>query len=520
MPDPHHREGSLDSSACVRLDGSPLTLETLDEIYGQPISVEITDRLWERMAVSRAVVDRLAAGEEPVYGVNTGFGHLCRRRIDRDELGALQENLIRSHAVGVGRPAPDSIVRWMILFKIHALGLGYSGVGRQAVQCLADMLNHDVLPIVPDQGSLGASGDLAPLAHLVLPMISEGRVRCGGVEMPAADAFAAKGIEHVRLGAKDGLALVNGTQFMSAYAAAVLVRARRAARHADVIASMSLEALRGSIKPFEARLHALRPHPGAIDTAENFRTLLGDSEVMASHADCDKVQDPYSLRCIPQVHGASRDGISHAGNVVETEINAVTDNPVIFDDGTVVSGGNFHGQPLALALDYLAIALSELASISERRIYLLLSGHDGLPISLIQATGLNSGFMVPQYTAAALVSENKMLAAPASVDSIPTSLGQEDHVSMGARAATKAWQIMHNVETVLAIEQMCAAQALDYRAPLKSGIGPRIAHQVIRERIPHAEQDRLFGQDIQTSLALLRSNRMIQAIEKELGELA
>jgi len=375
------------------------------------------------------------------------------------------------------------------------------------------------LPVVPTQGSLGASGDLAPLAHMALPMLGEGRVRVGGDEFPAGVALARFDIEPIRLAAKEGLALVNGTQFMSAYGAALLVRARRAAKHADVIASMSLDALRGSVKPFEARLHALRPHRGAIETADNMRTLMRDSEILASHVHCDRVQDPYSLRCIPQVHGASRDAIRHAADVVEIEINAVTDNPVIFADGTTTSGGSFHGQPLALALDYLAIALCEFASIAERRIYLLLGGQDGLPSMLIQQAGLNSGFMVPHYTAAALVSEAKLLASPASVDSIPTSMGQEDHVSMGATSATKAWRVMDALETVLAIEQLCAAQALDFRAPLRAGIGPRTAHAVVRELITHAEEDRLVSRDMQQSLALLRSQRVIDAVERALGPL-
>ncbi len=503
----------------VRLTGEHLRFELLDRIFDRPVDVTIADEVWKRIDASRKVVERIAEGTEPIYGVNTGVGNLCTRRIGKDDLGQLQNNLIRSHAVGVGPPVPDRIVRWMLLFKIHALGLGYSGVKRDTVQCLADMLTRDVLPVVPEQGSLGASGDLAPLAHLVLPLIGLGKVCYNGATRSADEVFSETGIKPVRLGAKEGLALINGTQFMSAYAAAIVVRATRLAGHADIIASMSLEGLRGSVKPFDVRLHELRPHPGAIESAENMRSLLRDSEILPSHEHCEKVQDPYSLRCVPQVHGASRDAIRHARQIVETEINAVTDNPIVFQDGTVISGGNFHGQPLALALDYLAIALCEFGSIAERRIYLLLSGHDGLPSLLMQDTGLNSGFMLPQYTAAALVSESKLLASPASVDSIPTSLGQEDHVSMGATAATKAWRIMQNVETVLAIEQMCAAQALDYRAPLKPGIGPRTAHAVIRQEITHTEEDRLFGADIETSLALLRSQRVLKTVESELGTL-
>lgn len=504
----------------VLIDGASIGLDVLDGQFGRRLSAKLTDEVWAKVDRARERVVAIAEKGDPVYGVNTGFGNLCRKRIDAKDLDKLQYNLIRSHAVGVGPEAPPEVVRWMLLFKIAALSQGYSGVQRSTIRCLCEMLAADVLPVIPNQGSLGASGDLAPLAHMVLPLIGEGKVKVDGVTMPAAEAFKRKGIETVTLGPKEGLALINGTQFMSAYGAAILVRARRAIRQADIIASMSLEALQGSIKPFDARLHEVRPHPGAIETAANFRSLMRDSEVLASHADCDKVQDPYSLRCVPQVHGAVRDVVRHASEVVEREINSVTDNPVIFDDGSAISGGNFHGESIAMALDYLAIALCELASISERRIYLLLSGHDGLPVLLMQDTGLNSGFMLPQYTAAALVSEAKILASPASVDSIPTSLGQEDHVSMGATSATKAWRLMNSVETVLAIEQMCAAQGMDYRAPMKAGVGPQTALDTVRERIKHAEEDRLFGEDMEASLALLRSCRVLERVESGVGKLS
>ncbi len=504
----------------VLIDGSALGLDALDGQFGRRLTVGLTEAIWGKVDGARERVSAIVSRGDAVYGVNTGFGNLCRKRVDANDLDKLQYNLIRSHAVGVGPKAPPEVVRWMLLFKIAALSQGYSGVQRSTIGCLCEMLGADVLPVVPNQGSLGASGDLAPLAHMVLPLIGEGKVAVDGVVMSAGEAFRSAGIEQVTLGPKEGLALINGTQFMSAYGAAILVRARRAVKQADVIASMSLEALRGSIKPFDARLHEVRPHPGAIETAENFRSLLRGSEVLASHADCDKVQDPYSLRCIPQVHGAIRDVVRHASEVVEREINSVTDNPVIFEDGSAISGGNFHGESIAMAMDYLAIALCELASISERRIYLLLSGHDGLPLLLMRDTGLNSGFMLPQYTAAALVSESKIFATPASVDSIPTSLGQEDHVSMGATAATKAWRVMNSVETVLAIEQMCAAQGMDYRAPLKAGVGPQAALETVRERIGHTEEDRLFGDDIEASLDLFRSCRMLERVEAVAGKLS
>ncbi|HUU85690.1 MAG TPA: histidine ammonia-lyase [Phycisphaerae bacterium] len=494
------------------LDGRRLALDQLDAALGRRTRVTVTEPIWAQIQKGCDAVRRIAAGPAPAYGINTGFGHLCTKRIEPDQLEQLQTNLIVSHAVGVGPPAPPEIVRWMILFKIHALTHGVSGVSRPTVECLMQMLAADALPLIPTQGSLGASGDLAPLAHMVQPMIGRGTVTLDGRDTPAADAFASLGIQPIKLGPKEGLALINGTQFMSAYAAALIIRTRRLLKHADLIAAMSLEGIGGSAKPFDERLHALRPHAGAIETAANIRRMLTDSQILPSHAECQRVQDPYSLRCVPQVHGASRDAVRHAADIIETEINSVTDNPLIFDGDEVISGGSFHGQPLALALDYLAIALSELASISERRIYLLLSGVDVLPTLLMTDTGLNSGFMLPQYTAAALVSENKLLASPASVDSIPTSLGQEDHVSMGATAATKCWRVLENAETVLAIEQMTAAQALDFRAPLLPGIGPRAAHAAVRMVIPHADADRPFGDDIRASLDLLRSQAVLKAV--------
>jgi len=501
------------------LDGGRLTLEALDAGLGNRVRVTVDDSVWRRIEASAQAIRRIASSSAAAYGINTGFGHLCTKRIPPDQLETLQTNLILSHAVGVGDPAPPEVVRWMMLFKIHALTHGVSGVSRKLLECLMAMLQADVLPVIPTQGSLGASGDLAPLAHMALPMIGHGVVTVDGARVAAREAFKRAGIAPITLGPKEGLALVNGTQFMSAYAAVIVVRARRLLKQADVIGSMSLEGCAASVKPFDERLHRLRPHPGAIETAENIRRLMADSQIVASHANCDRVQDPYSLRCIPQVHGAARDALRHAAAVVETEINSVTDNPLIFDNDEVISGGSFHGEPLALVLDYLAIALAELASISERRTYLLLSGVAGLPELLIKDSGVNSGLMVPQYTAAALVSENKGLCTPASVDSIPTSLGQEDHVSMGTRAGVKCLQVLENTETVLAIEQLCAAQALDFRAPLLPGVGPRVAHAEVRKDIAHAAADRLYGDDMHMSLSLLRSQRVLRAVEARLGQL-
>ncbi len=454
----------------------------------------------------------LAAGGT-IYGVNTGFGALARQRIPPEQLHLLQRNLLLSHAVGVGEPLPLPVSRLMLQLKIHALGYGYSGVSLPTFQRLLEFEQRDLIPVVPSRGSVGASGDLAPLAHLVLPLIGQGEFWSadGRSRRAAAAVLAEAGLEPLELAAKDGLALINGTQFMAACGAYVLERALRLAATADLAAAMSLEALQGSIRPFDARLHALRPHAGAMRVAAHIRLLLQQSEILESHRHCGKVQDPYCLRCVPQVHGASRDALAHAATIVETEINSVTDNPLVLDDGEVLSGGNFHGQPLALALDYAAIALAELASIAERRIYLLLEGHDGLPRLLMRQTGLNSGFMIPQYTAAALVSENKVLCHPASVDSIPTSLGQEDHVSMGSVAAIKLLQIYENVETVLAIELLTAAQALDYRLPLRPGRGVEAAHQCIRRRIPHREADYCFHEDLEPIRELLRGPELLAA---------
>lgn len=500
------------------LDGAPIRLEQLDAAYGRRLHVEIAPAMWERVRAARTTVESLLASGRPIYGVNTGFGKLCNRQIGPDQLGQLQENLIVSHAVGVGPPVPPQLVRWMMLFKIVGLLHGASGIQPACIECLAALLNADVLPVVPSRGSLGASGDLAPLAHMVLPMIGRGEVWADGRVQPAERILPDRRIATVRLGPKDGLALINGTQMMLAYAAALCVRAARLAKHADLIATMSLEAIRGSLRPFHEKLLALRPYRGAIEVGENVRRLMRDSDILISHADCGKVQDPYSLRCIPQVHGACRDALHHAAETVLTEIGAVTDNPVLID-GEMISGGNFHGEPLALTLDYLTMALTEWAGISERRIYLLLSGPDGLPVLLMQDTGLNSGFMIPQYTAAAMVNECKVLSMPASVDSIPSSLGQEDHVSMGAQSALKCWQVLENAETVLAIEMVCAAQALDYRLPTRPGIGPRVALEAVRKAIPHAEEDRLYGRDIQIALDLLRRQDIERAVEAAVGPL-
>ena len=468
------------------------------------------------VTTSRNRLESVIANGRATYGVNTGFGKLANVRVADADLGVLQRNLLVSHAVGVGDPVPEDITRIMLALKVHALGQGYSGVSETTFQRLLDFARLGLTPVVPCKGSVGASGDLAPLAHMSLPLIGLGHFwRKDGSTMTAEEGLAIHGLSPIELQAKDGLSLINGTQFMAAYGSYVLHRATQLVRTADILATMSLEALQGSSHPFDAQVHAVRPHPGQIQVAQNVRLLLEESAILESHRDCGKVQDPYCLRCVPQVHGASRDALSHTLNVMETEINSVTDNPLVFESGDVISGGNFHGQPIALAMDYAAIALAELASISERRTYLLLEGDDGLPRLLMRETGLNSGFMIPQYTAAALVSENKVLCHPASVDSIPTSLGQEDHVSMGSISAVKLLQVLKNVEHVFAIELLTAAQALDYRLPLQPGRGVSAAHAVVRERIPHREEDYLFQDDFTPSVDIIRSSLLQRTVEAE-----
>ncbi|NBB93175.1 MAG: histidine ammonia-lyase [Gammaproteobacteria bacterium] len=481
------------------------------------------------VAASRRVVEAALRREQAIYGVNTGFGALANKRIASDQLGQLQRNLLLSHACGTGDPVPTEITRLMMQLKVHALGLGNSGISLPVFRRLLKFCELDILPFIPSRGSVGASGDLAPLAHMCLPLIGKGR--CWDAEHngpePAAQTLARYGLEPIELGAKDGIGLINGTQLMSAYGAFVLHRAVHLVKAADILGAMSLEALQGSARPFDERVHRIRPHPGQITVAANVRELLTDSEILESHRHCGKVQDPYCLRCIPQVHGASRDALAHAIEVVEREINSVTDNPLVFEDsagaeagdGDIISAGNFHGQPLALVLDYAAIALAELASISERRTYLLLEGHDGLPKLLMSDTGINSGFMIPQYTAAALVSENKVLCHPASVDSIPTSLGQEDHVSMGSISALKLLEVLHNVERVMAVELLTAAQALDFRKPLNPGRGVLAGHRFVRDHIHHAEEDYEVGADIDTCTRLLRSGELVGSVQSAVSGL-
>ena len=462
-----------------------------------------------RILASRERVESALGDGKAYYGINTGFGALASTRIDDALLGKLQENLIRSHAVGVGPLIPKTISKLMLGLKAHSLAIGYSGISAETFDRLVTFYTKGLNPAIPSQGSVGASGDLAPLAHMSLPLIGLGHFwnQEGTATVPADKVLKEHGLEPIKLGAKDGLSLINGTQMMLGYGAYILEKALQLMASADVLAAMSLEALQGSIKPFDSRIHAVRPHPGQSIVAANIRTLLDKSEILESHRDCGKVQDPYCLRCVPQVHGASRDALNYAARVIETELNSVTDNPLVFDD-EIISGGNFHGQPLALALDFAAIAVAELASISERRTYLLLEGHDGLPPLLMRETGINSGFMIPQYTSAALVSENKVLCHPASVDTIPTSLGQEDHVSMGSISALKLLRVLQNTERVLAIELLTACQALDFREPLKPGVGVQLCHEFIRSMLPHATEDYLVGNDMNQCIEFIEGHAL------------
>ncbi len=508
-----------DKLVTVQLDGKELTPATIDKAFGHPIRVSVAGSVMAKVAENRGQLEQLIKQDRPFYGINTGFGSLCDRKISSDQLETLQENLLMSHAVGVGEPVPDDIVRLMMLFKILSLSRGHSGVRPQTVEVLAQMLSADVLPVVPSKGSLGASGDLAPLAHMALPLIGRGTVRTNGRLIKAAEVLAAAKIQPVKLEAKEGLALINGTQFMSAFAASLCLRARRLSKIADVLAAMSLEAVRGRTEPFDARIHGIRPHPGALTVAHNMRELLSNRPANPSKPYGVRVQDPYSFRCVPAVHGASRDALDHVEQVTYREINSVTDNPLVFE-GAILSGGNFHGQSLALTLDYLAIAIAELASISERRQYLLVNDtHYGLPPTLVVDSGLNSGFMIAQYTSAALVAENKVFCHPASVDSIPTSGGQEDHVSMGATSALKCRQIVDNVECVLGIEMLLAAQALEFTTATEIAPVIRRAFETVREKIPAADRDREFGIDIEIATNLVRAQTVTRAVEASVGSL-
>jgi histidine ammonia-lyase len=506
------------------LTGDDLTIDDVWLVAVEGARAGLAEAAREKMRAARRLVEQAAHGTaEHTYGVNTGFGRFVSMTIPEEQTEELQVRLLRSHACGVGEPYPDEVVRAAMLLRANALAKGYSGARIETVELLLELLNRGVLPAVPARGSVGASGDLAPLAHLALPLIGEGEAFVAGERLSGADALARAGLEPVRLQAKEGLSLINGTQFMAAMGALLLLRARRLAKAADAACALSLEALQGSRDSFLPQIQALRPLPGQRDSAANVLRLIEGSAVNESHRWCDKVQDAYSLRCAPQVHGACRDLLAYGERTVAVELNAATDNPlVLVDDGFLVSNGNFHGQPLAFALDTLTMAVAELASISERRVERLVNPNlsDGLPAFLVVDGGLNSGFMIPQYVAASLVSENKALAHPASVDSIPTSAGQEDHVSMGNAAGLKAWQVVANAEHVLAIELLAAAQAVEFLAPLEPGIGARAAHDAVRVLSPRLRDDRSLAADIEAVAGSIRDGSLVAAVERAVGELA
>lgn len=503
----------------IRL-GEPLGLEDVVAV-ARGEAVELAPAAAERMRGARRVVEDAVARGETVYGVTTGFGSLADVRIEPAEADRLQEAIVRSHATAVGPLLSREEARAMLALRAHVLALGRSGARVELVERMVDMLNRDLVPAVPEQGSLGASGDLAPLAHLALPLLGRGELLDrDGRAVPAGPVLEAAGLAPLALRAKEGLALVNGTQGMLAVGILAAERARTLLRTADVVAAMTIEAALGTDRPFDERLHALRPHPGQVASAANLRRLLEGSPIVASHREsAHLVQDAYSLRCAPQVHGAAREALRFCLGVLEVETNAVSDNPIVLPEGEIRSGGNFHGQPVAVALDALALALVPTASISERRLYRLLdpARNNGLPAFLVRESGLNSGFMLAQYTAASLVSECKTLAHPASVDSIASSAGQEDHVSMGMTSARHLREVVGNAEVVVALEALAAAQALDLRAPLAPAAATAAARAAIRERVPPLEEDRELGADIAAVVGLVRSGALVRAAEEALG---
>lgn len=487
-----------------KISAAHLTIEEVGAILENHATLELSDDARQRIVRCRKYLDKkIAESDVPIYGVTTGFGSLCNVSVDKDRLAQLQVNLIMSHACGVGSRVPNDIVKIMLFLKAQSLSYGYSGCQVETVERLLDFFNNDVYPVVYTQGSLGASGDLVPLAHLCLPLLGKGEVEYKGERMSGKALLQKMNWEPIQLASKEGLALLNGTQNMNAYAVWAVLQSERLCDWADKIGVMSLEAYDGRIEPFTHAVHAVRPHKGQIDTAAHIRELLEGSELIKQPK--VNVQDPYSFRCMPQVHGASKDTLAYVRSVIEIELNAATDNPTVCpDDDLVISAGNFHGEPIAQPMDFLAIALCELSNISERRIYKLISGTRNLPSFLVAKPGLNSGFMIPQYAAASIVSQSKMYSTPASVDSIPSSQGQEDHVSMGANAATKLYQVVLNTERVLAIELFNAAQALEFRRPLKSSPAIEAIYAAYRKVVPFIENDEFMSPHIAQSVEFLR----------------
>ncbi len=523
--------GSGAATDSIVLDGHSLTIAEVESI-ARGCSAALHPRVPEVCAASRQVVDEVIAHKEVAYGINTGFGRLANKHIDADQLKQLQRNLIVSHSSGLGDYVSDEVVRAMIALRVNALANGFSGARIELLQALLDLLNHGIAPRVPSHGSVGASGDLAPLAHMALGLLGEGEVSWRGKIVPAQEALAGEGLKPFVLEAKEGLALINGTQFMTAVGGLALARAGRVLKAADIIGAMTIEALLGTNTATHPLIHAVRGHECQRQSAANVRSILAGSEIMASHVSCGKVQDPYSLRCLPQIHGAARTGWQFACNLVQLDMNSVTDNPVVFPPeyiseeekkahpfGLIMSGGNFHGAPVALALDTACVALCYIGTVSERRCDKLLAGSDGLPPFLVVNAGLNSGLMIVQYAAASLVNENKVFAHPASVDTVPTSAGQEDHNSHGPTAAHKLTSIVNNLELILACELVCAGQALELRRPMKSSPAITAAHAALRRVVAPLEDDRPPYKDIEAARQLIASGELQKAVEDTIGSL-
>ena len=501
------------------MDG--MTLDDLVAIAREGARVRLAKESEERIVKARKLIEQWVQEGKTIYGVTTGFGALSDVAISKEDTRQLQENILKSHAAGVGKVLDEETVRATMALRIKDLARGHSGIRLETVQRLIELLNRGVVPVVPEKGSVGASGDLAPLAHLCLVLIGQGEALYKGKRISGLEALTHCDMEPLHLAAGEGLALVNGTQLMTAIGGLSVFDAIRLSKMTDIAAAMSLEVLMGSRTEFDSRIHQVRPHPGQAAAANNMDLITQNSEIITSHKDCSRIQDAYTLRCSPQVHGASKDAIMYARNVVKTEMNSSTNNPLIFPESEeFLLGGNFHGQPVALAMDFLGMAIAELANISERRIERLLNPQlSGLPAFLVSDGGLNSGFMLAQYTAASLVSENKVLSHPASVDSIPTSANKEDHVSMGSIAARKCREIVYNTEHVIAIELLCAAQAMDLFTNMKPGQGTMVVYKIIRDAVPHLEQDRVLSKDIETAVNLLRSGTIVEAVETAVGKL-
>ncbi len=491
-----------------------LTVNNVMAIANGKLKARLSDYVISKINESRRKVETMANSNTAIYGINTGFGPLCDVKISPEQTSLLQKNLLITHAVGVGNPIDKMVSKIMMICKVHALCKGFSGIRLEVVQRIIYFIENNLIPVVPEQGSVGASGDLAPLSHLFLPVIGEGEFWCDNSIVAASSVLAKHNLEPIPLAAKEGLALINGTQFILSHAVVGLHKMTYLLDLADVAGAMSLEGYQGSESPFKALLHSIRPFKGSVEVAKRMRMLFRDSKNIKSHENCERVQDPYSMRCIPQVHGASRNAFYHLSELVEIELNSVTDNPIVLSDTEAISGGNFHGQPLAMALDYASIAASELGNISDRRCYLLIEGKFGLPRLLTASGGLNSGFMIPQYTTAALVTENKALCFPPSADSIPTSLGQEDHVSMGSISGRKFNQILNNLECILAIEIMYATQAMEFRRPNTFSEILEKNFKLVRNNVKKLEEDRLLKDDINILIQMVKHQ---QFIVKEAG---